>query len=207
MRVSILDPAALGLSADALLVLLDDGPPDVLADPDRLTAVLALGLDDPSQVQPRVAALLEQVADELDVPVALLNGLLPGVQVLAGAHGVEGWLAEARATPVEWSLCAQVVRTAVPRVVPDLAEDAATCDNPLLVVDGLRAYAGVPLTTAEGQVVGALCVIDRRARGFTAEQVARLERAAAEALALLSVVPGPREPDDGVVLPAEHPIG
>lgn len=189
MRVSTPDPVTLGLDADALQVLLDvdaAAAPDVLFDAHRLEAVLALGLHDPEQVQPRVAALLAQLAADLDVPVALLNGLLPGVQVLAGAHGLQGWLAEVRATPVEWSLCAQVVRTAAPRVVPDLAADPATSDNPLLVVDGLQAYAGVPLTARDGQVVGALCVLDHRPRTFTGEQVAHLQAVAGQALALLS---------------------
>lgn len=201
MTVSTPDPVALGLDADDLQALLDDlgGAPDVLSDAARLEAVLALGLDDPAEVQPRVASLLAQLAADLDVPVALLNGLLPGVQVLAGAHGVEGWLAEARATPVEWSLCAQVVRTAQPRVVPDLADDAATHDNPLLVVDGLQAYAGVPLTTPEGQVVGALCVLDSQPRAFTPEHVALLQAAAARALALL---PQQRAPHDDGAPPA-----
>lgn len=180
-------------SLAALLPLLD-GPAgtDALLDGERLTDVLALGLDDPARVQPRVAALLARLADELDVPVALVNGLLPDVQVLAGAHGLSGWLEEARATPVEWSLCADVVRTARPRVVPDLAQEAATVDNPLWTVDGLQAYAGVPLRAATGQVVGALCVLDRRPRDFTPEQVARLEELATAVLALLAPVPAPR---------------
>lgn len=181
-----LDPA---LAALAGLLPAQPGA-DVLDDAARLDAVLSLGLHDPELVGPRLAALLERVALDLGTPVALLNGVLTDVLVLAGAHGVDGWLGESRATPLEWSPCREVVRSGRPLVVPDLAEHPATCDSPLVVVDGLRAYAGVPVA-AGGQVVGALCVLDGRPRDFGPEVVARLQVAAAAALSLLAPGQGP----------------
>ena len=169
----------------ALLALPGPDEADVLCDADRLEQVLALGLHDPALIPSSVHSLLADVAAELDVPMALLNGLLPDVQVLAGAFGVTGWLAEARATPVEWALCADVVRTARPRVVPDLALDPTTSGNPLHVLDGLGAYAGVPVLSTTGHVVGALCVLDVRPRDFGARHLAVLRAAAARAVTLL----------------------
>ena len=118
-----LDPA---LAALAGLLPAQPGA-DVLDDAARLDAVLSLGLHDPELVGPRLAALLERVALDLGTPVALLNGVLTDVLVLAGAHGVDGWLGESRATPLEWSPCREVVRSGRPLVVPDLAEHPATC--------------------------------------------------------------------------------
>lgn len=179
-------PVAQDPALAALAALLPQQPTaDVLHAADRLAAVLALGLHDPEQSGPRLAALLEQVALDLDAPVALLTGVLTDVLVHAGAHGLDGWMAESRALPVEWSPCLEVVRSGRPRVVPDLSEDAATRESPLVTVDGLRAYAGVPVQAADGSVVGALCIVDARPRDFGPEVVARLGVAAQAALALL----------------------
>ena len=181
-------PADTDLQLAALAALLPEQPDaDVFTDAGRLAEVLGLGLHDPAQVGPRVAALLEQVALDLDAPVALLNGVLTDVVVLAGAHGVDGWMAESRATPLEWSPCREVVSSGRPRVVTDLTADPGMRDSPLVTVDGLRAYAGVPVHARDGRVVGALCVIDAQPRDFAPDVVARLNAAAAAALVLLAV--------------------
>lgn len=172
-------------SARWLIGLLPPQDEDVLCDAERLEQVLELGLHDPALMPESVDALLSEVATELETPVVLLNGLLPDVQVLAAAHGLSGWLAEARATPVEWALCAQVVRTGRERVVPDLGRDPATDGNPLYVVDGLQSYAGVPVHSRSGHVVGALCVLDAQPRDFGEAHLRVLRLAAERAVGLL----------------------
>ncbi|GAB7192058.1 hypothetical protein NUM3379_27670 [Kineococcus sp. NUM-3379] len=163
-----------------------EGPsPDPLDAEDRLGAVAALGADDIEHVQPLTADLLARTASEVGAPIGLLNVVLSGAQVIAGAHGLTGWLAEARATPAEWALCSTVVRTGEAYVVPDLAADAATADNPLHVVDGVRAYAGVPLRTRTGHVIGAVCVLDTEPREFSEQDLAALRLAADDAMARL----------------------
>ena len=162
-----------------------DAVRDPLRDEARLVAVAVLGADDVDHVQPLTGELLQRAAAQVGSPVGLLNVVLSGAQVISGAHGLEGWLAEARATPAEWALCATVVRTGEAYVVPDLAEDAATAGNPLHTVDGLRAYAGVPLRTSDGQVIGAVCVLDDHPRDFTEADLAALRSTADEAMTRL----------------------
>lgn len=164
------------------LIAADPAADDVLFDGRRLAAVEALGLSDPATVQPVVSDILAGVAERLHAPIALLNVVLTSTQIVAGEHGLSGWLADVRATPVEWSLCARVVRSGSPYVVPDWAEDESTRDNPLLTVDGLRAYAGVPLTSPSGEVVGAVCVIDTTSRDFGPEALDVLSEAASAAM-------------------------
>ena len=50
-------------------------------------------------------------------------------------------------------------------VIPDTLADPAHAANPAIRTHGVRFYAGVPLATAAGHVLGALCVADRRAPG------------------------------------------
>ena len=45
------------------------------------------------------------------------------------------------------------------------------CDEPAIQELRLGAYLGVPLTTEEGEVVGALCTVDRHAREWTPAQI------------------------------------
>ena len=50
-------------------------------------------------------------------------------------------------------------------VVGDTNADPRFIDNPLVRDEGMRAYAGVALLSAEGAALGTVCVMDRTARG------------------------------------------
>ncbi len=166
---------------------------DPVYDEVRLASLEALGLSDPTRVQPLVDDILKDVAERLHAPIALLNVVLTNSQIVAGQHGLTGWLAEVRGTPIEWSLCARVVRTGESYVVPDWAEDEATSANPLHTVDGLRAYAGVPLVSPTGELLGAVCLLDTDARDFGAEVLDVLAEAASRAMdRLVETAPAPR---------------
>jgi GAF domain-containing protein len=169
--------------------VLEDAPHDEhdpLFAADRLRAVAALGADDVERVQSLVGDLLADAAREIGTPVSLANVVLSGAQVIAGEHGLTGWMAQTRATPAEWSLCATVVRRREDYVVPDMAAEEATAENPLHLVDGFRSYAGVPLTAPGGQVIGAVCVLDTTAREYSAADLDVLRRVSAEATRRMS---------------------
>lgn len=75
-------------------------------------------------------------------------------------------------------------------VIPDLTADDRTADNPLVTGDPfIRFYAGAPLTTPEGQVLGSLCVIDTvpRPEGLTDFQAGHLRRCAGQVMRLLDM--------------------
>lgn len=75
---------------------------------------------------------------------------------------------------LETSLCALVVSSGAPLVLLDAAADERFKGAPA-VVDGLRFYAGVPLTTTDGFDLGTLCLASREPRGaFGAEDLATL---------------------------------
>ena len=69
--------------------------------------------------------------------------------------------------------------------MPDTAHDALQHDDPLVSADGVASYAGVPLTTPEGLVIGAHCVLGISAHDFDETGIALLEVAADEAVGIL----------------------
>lgn len=73
-------------------------------------------------------------------------------------------------------------------VVPDTSQDPRFFDNPL-VTDGLHIgfYAGAPLKTESGLVLGTLCVIDRMPRTLSAPQKASLAALARQVMSQLEL--------------------
>jgi GAF domain-containing protein len=119
------------------------------------------------------------------MPVSLVSLVFSGAQVVAGSSGLTGWVAETGGTPIEWSFCAHAVASGQPYVVPDAARDDVQGTNPAVTVDGVASYAGFPLVSASGHVLGAHCVVGVEPHEFTPKEVAVLERAAAEVVAAL----------------------
>lgn len=153
--------------------------------PERIAEVLSL---DPFAPELRVELdqAAARVAQRLHTALGGISIVLDGAQCLVGSHGGRGtWIAEAAGNPIEWSFCATSVRTCEPYVVPDLREDVLHRLNPTALHDGARSYAGAPLITANGEVLGNCCVIDVVPRDFTAEDVAVLEEEAAGIVAEL----------------------
>lgn len=151
---------------------------DPVVAPDRLRALSRLDLESP-QVLAGLDVLARRASDLLQAPVGLVTVVLPGALYIAGLFGLTGWIAQAQGTPIEWAFCARVVRTKASYVIEDALLDPDHRDNPLVAVDGVRSYAGVPIVDdASGHVIGACCVIDFVPRHFTNRDTALLRHLA-----------------------------
>ncbi len=83
-----------------------------------------------------------------------------------------------RQNTVEESFC-QYVLGGEPLVVADVTADERTAANPSVEGMGVRAWAGFPVRSPDGEVLGSFCVVDTIVHAWTGEDVQLLEELAA----------------------------
>ena len=147
-------------------------------DVDRVAALNAEGLLDgaPEPMFDRFARLAARVAD---VSTALVSVVTDDRQYFAGLCGLAQPWADARQTPLSHSFCQHVVANAAPLVVEDARRDPVLSSNLAIVDLEVVAYAGFPIVSPTGHVLGSLCAIDSEPRAW---QPAQLESLADVAL-------------------------
>ena len=157
--------------------------PDPIHDAARLQEIADLGLLSPD-VDPILSDIAARAASALGMPVSLVSVVLDEALQVAASHGIDGlWLGETGGHPVEWSFCATSVRTRDAFVVPDALSHPEHKSNPLVTQDGVRCYAGVPLISSRGHVLGNLCVVGLEGRTVSDADLATLRGLATEAVA------------------------
>lgn len=91
-----------------------------------------------------------------------------------------------REIPRDKAPCAQVCDSAEVLVIPDLLASNYYQDSHLANT-GIRFYAGAPLTTREGQTLGAMCVLGTEPRDITEQERASLVDLAAMVMAQIEL--------------------
>ncbi|MEV5600075.1 SpoIIE family protein phosphatase [Streptomyces sp. NPDC052299] len=144
-----------------------------MRDPGRLEALRLAGLT--AAADPGMDRFARLVSRLLRVPVSLVSLLEPERQVFPGMVGLSGHWAARRETPLSHSFCQHVVADGGPLVLADARAHPRTCTS--LAIPDLQvvAYAGMPLTDADGRVLGSLCAIDHHPREWTADELRDLE--------------------------------
>lgn len=121
-----------------------------------------------------------------ETPIALISLVTADRQWFKSASGFEG-----KETPREISVCTHAVAQDQPLfVVPDMSADPRFADGPLVQgPEHFRFYAGALLRTPDGDALGTLCVIDRKARleGLTVAQAEALQSLARQVMSLLEL--------------------
>lgn len=154
---------------------------DPVRDPERLAEIARLGLTS-AEVDGVLQEAVDEAAEALDLPTALVTIVLDEAQFFAAHHGLDGWMAETRGTPVEWSFCANAVRSGEPFVVEDAEAHPLVKDLPVVEIDNVRCYAGIPLVTSTGHRLGTLCVIGHEPRTFSEAEMDLLRGLAKKAM-------------------------
>lgn len=138
----------------------------MLADPDRLAELYFSALLDSPLEEPfdRITRLAQRV---LEVDVALISLVDRDRQFFKSQVGLPQPWAESRQTPLSHSFCQYAVATEQRFVVENARDHMTVRDNLAIDALGVVAYAGEPLTTSRGNVLGTLCVIDNQPREWT----------------------------------------
>jgi PAS domain S-box-containing protein len=103
--------------------------------------------------------------------------LLTGVQVIAAGVGLPPGKVRGE-SPLEDSLCSVTATQQAPLVIGDARSEDGFRDFPPVRSGRVGAYLGVPLRGDDGEIIGALCVVDVAARAWTETDVATLEQLA-----------------------------
>jgi GAF domain-containing protein len=114
-----------------------------------------------------------RIAQAFEVPIALIS-LIDEVHRRPGPDAVS----ETKGGVPKDSLEAHVVAANEVLVSEDVTKDARFADDPLVLEKGIRFYAGAPLRTSSGPVIGSVCLVDTRPRQFAEEDRERLQQMA-----------------------------
>jgi GAF domain-containing protein len=141
----------------------DETHAEKLRDPRRIAAVGATTLVD-GPADAGLETLVHLCTKLLGVPVALISLVEAERQFFAASCGLpEPWSGE-RQTRLSHSFCQHVVASRQPFVVADAREHPLVRENLAIRDLGVIAYAGIPLTTPDDEVLGSFCAIDHRPR-------------------------------------------
>lgn len=123
---------------------------------------------DPETAFDDLTRLAAQICES---PVAFITLVDSNRQWFKSKVGVD--IAE---NPLNVGFCPVVVAKGNILIVPDTLADEHSATNPIVVSKpSVRFYAGVPLTTAEGYILGTLCVVDYVPRELSQKQVDALQ--------------------------------
>jgi hypothetical protein len=163
-----------------------EAPAEVIRAPERVAALEKTGLLDSAPTE-SFDAITKLAAKLLQTPVVLMSLVDTNRQFFKSQVGLAEPWATARQTPLSHSFCQWVVSSKDELVVADARSHSGLLSN-LAVRDlGVVAYAGVPLSTADGQTIGSFCAIDSKPRSWTEDELATLRDLAkvAEAYSVL----------------------
>lgn len=144
--------------------------PAQVFDPSRLTAVRRTGLLDtgPEEAFDRLTRL---AATLLGTPFAFVTVVDETRSFWKSCVGVTSTDLADRQNPVEQSFCQYVVGSGEELIVGDTTNDDRTRDNPSITLMRVMAWAGFPVRSADGHVLGTFCAVDTVTRDWTPHDV------------------------------------
>ena len=151
---------------------------NVIEDPDRLESLRRTGLLD-SPAEEAFDRLTRLAISILRIPVSLVSIVDRDRQFFKSSGGLPTKIAEARETPLTHSFCQHVVASGEPLVISDARQHPLVRENLAIGAMGVIAYAGFPISTGDGAVIGSLCAIDDKPHEWTEAELTVLRELAA----------------------------
>lgn len=154
------------------------GTEDVVRAPRRLAAVAETGLvgTGPEVVFDDLATLAAQL---LHAPLAFIT--IVDDERCWWKSVVGPGLGDMRSNPADDSLCHFMIGSGRPLVVDDAATDERISAYRSVTEMGIGAWAGFPVRSKDGEILGSLCVVDTEARSWTPQDVRVLDALAGAA--------------------------
>ena len=145
-----------------------------VAERGRVAALESLGA-----VRPEVDGVLQDLVDDVrgtfGTDLALVNLILPDIQYFRAWSGdLAPEFAESREVAREHTMCQYVVETERPLVVEDFLATERFRNQYFCVNYDIQFYAGTPLVTSDGHVIGTLCLADGEPRPFGEDEMRTL---------------------------------
>jgi diguanylate cyclase (GGDEF)-like protein len=145
-------------------------PPELPAnEQERLSQLRNLSILDtpPEERFDRVTRMAKRL---FDVPIALVSLVDENRQWFKSCFGLD-----VSETDRSISFCGHAILNEGALIIKDALQDERFSDNPLVTDEPhIRFYAGMPLRTLSGQGMGTLCIIDRRPRDFSEDDIGML---------------------------------
>jgi two-component system cell cycle sensor histidine kinase/response regulator CckA len=153
----------------------------LLLRPDRLAALRQTALLD-TPPEEGFDRLTRMAARLLGAPTSLISLVTDERQFFKSTMGLPEPWATQRTAPLSFSFCSTVAGTGEPLVVEDARRHPLLRHSQALRELGWISYAGVPLVSREGHVLGSFCVVDRTPRLWSERDIALLQDLAASAV-------------------------
>lgn len=134
--------------------------------------------------QAQLQKLLTLATTTTGIPFGAVNIITADQQHHIAAVGIDPGVCSR-----EDSMCSKVFLSGRTTVVPDASRDPLFRDHPFVTgqVAAIRFYASVPLATAEGFVLGSLCIFSPAPAELTADQRTALEIIASQVVEVLEL--------------------
>jgi len=110
----------------------------------------------------------------LHTPAALVSLVDEDRQFFKSRLGLPEPWASLGETPLSYSFCQHTVASGKPLIIQDAREHPLVFDNVAIAELQVVAYAGIPLITSDGQVLGSFCVLDDHPRIWSEDEIAIL---------------------------------
>ena len=151
---------------------------DPITDPLRLRALRSLSLVD-SPAEESFDRITRLAARLLKCPASVVTLIEEDRQFFKSCVGLPEPLATLRGSPLSHSFCKLTVRAGERFLIEDARVDPRVVSHPAIEEYGIVSYAGFPIRTRSGEVLGTLCVVDIVPREWTEDELETLRELSA----------------------------